>query len=61
MREIINMIVVLSLICAASGTLLVNLKRATKDKIEQQVLVNVQGPALMEVLAGCDNDPIAER
>jgi electron transport complex protein RnfG len=61
MREIINMIVVLSLICAASGTLLVNLKRATKDKIEQQVLVNVQGPALLSVLKGCDNDPIAER
>jgi electron transport complex protein RnfG len=61
MREIINMIVVLSLICAASGTLLVNLKRATRARIEQQVLVNVQGPALMAVLAGCDNDPIAER
>ncbi|WP_272700738.1 RnfABCDGE type electron transport complex subunit G [Desulfovibrio sp. Fe33] len=61
MREIVNMIVVLSLICAASGTLLVNLKRATRERIEQQVLVNVQGPALMAVLEGCDNDPIAER
>ncbi len=61
MREIINMIVVLSLICAASGTLLVNLKQVTRDKIEQQVLTYVQGPALMSVLEGCDNDPIAER
>lgn len=61
MREIINMIVVLSLICAASGTLLVNLKQATKARIEQQVLLNVQGPTLMAVLKGCDNDPIADR
>ncbi|WFS63465.1 RnfABCDGE type electron transport complex subunit G [Pseudodesulfovibrio thermohalotolerans] len=61
MREILHMLVVLSLICAASGTILVNLKQATKGQIEQQVLTYVQGPALMSVLKDCDNDPIAER
>lgn len=61
MREILHMLVVLSLICAASGTILVNLKQATKNQIEQQVLTYVQGPALKSVLADCDNDPIAER
>ncbi|WP_027177858.1 RnfABCDGE type electron transport complex subunit G [Maridesulfovibrio bastinii] len=61
MREIIHMIVVLSLICAASGTLLVNLKKATKSQIEQQVLTYVQGPALLSVLKDRDNDPIKER
>ncbi|WP_419787174.1 RnfABCDGE type electron transport complex subunit G [Pseudodesulfovibrio sp.] len=61
MREIIHMIVVLSLICASSGALLVNLKQNTKDKIEQQVLTYVQGPALLSVLKNHDNDPIAER
>ncbi len=61
MKEILHMLVVLSLICATSGAVLVNLKQATKNDIEQQVLTYVQGPALMSVLEGCDNDPIAER
>ncbi len=61
MREIVHMLVVLSLICAASGTLLVNLKKATKSQIEQQVLTYVQGPALLSVLDDRDNDPIKER
>lgn len=61
MREILHMIMVLSLICAGSGALLVNLKISTKDRIEQQVLTYVQGPALLSVLADRDNDPIAER
>ncbi len=61
MREIIHMIVVLSMICAGSGALLVNLKQATKSQIEQQVLTYVQGPALLSVLSDRDNDPIADR
>lgn len=55
------MIVVLSLICATSGAVLVNLKKATKNDIEQQVLTYVQGPALLSALKECDNDPIADR
>jgi len=55
------MLVVLSLICATSGAILVNLKQATHSQIEQQVLTYVQGPALRSVLNDCDNDPIAER
>ncbi|WP_319761789.1 RnfABCDGE type electron transport complex subunit G [Maridesulfovibrio sp.] len=61
MREIIHMIVVLSIICATSGAVLVNLKQATKSQIEQQVLTYVQGPALLSVLKNRDNDPIKER
>ncbi|WP_320170808.1 RnfABCDGE type electron transport complex subunit G [Maridesulfovibrio sp.] len=61
MREIIHMIVVLSIICATSGAVLVNLKQATKGQIEQQVLTYVQGPALLSVLENRDNDPIKER
>lgn len=61
MREILHMLVVLSIICASSGALLVNLKQATKPQIEQQVLTYVQGPALLSVLEDRDNDPIAER
>lgn len=61
MREILHMLAVLSLICAGSGALLVNLKMATKTQIEQQVLTYVQGPALLSVLKERDNDPIKER
>ncbi|WP_018123297.1 RnfABCDGE type electron transport complex subunit G [Desulfovibrio oxyclinae] len=61
MREILHMLVVLSLICATSGAVLVNLKKATKPQIEQQVLTYVQGPALLSVLDDRDNDPIADR
>ncbi|CCO25493.1 RnfABCDGE type electron transport complex subunit G [Maridesulfovibrio hydrothermalis] len=61
MREILHMLVVLSVICATSGAVLVNLKQATKSQIEQQVLTYVQGPALLSVLENRDNDPIAER
>ncbi|EGJ51580.1 RnfABCDGE type electron transport complex subunit G [Desulfocurvibacter africanus] len=61
MREIFYMLAVLSMICATSGAVLVNLKQATKDRIEQQVLTYVQGPALLTVLKFRDNDPIAER
>ncbi|WP_147818656.1 RnfABCDGE type electron transport complex subunit G [Salidesulfovibrio onnuriiensis] len=61
MREILHMLLVLSLICAGSGALLVNLKQATRGQIEQQVLTYVQGPALLSVLKDRDNDPIAER
>ncbi len=61
MRETVHMLVVLSLICAASGAILVNIKQATRERIEQQVLTYVQGPALLSVLESRDNDPIAER
>lgn len=61
MREILHMILVLSLICAGSGAVLVKLKQSTRSRIEQQVLTYVQGPALLSVLNDRDNDPIADR
>ncbi|MEG6552189.1 RnfABCDGE type electron transport complex subunit G [Desulfocurvibacter africanus] len=61
MREIFYMLAVLSMICATSGAILVNLRQATREQIEQQVLTYVQGPALLSVLEFRDNDPIAER
>ncbi len=61
MREIIKMIVVLSVICSVSGYVLATLKEATKGQIEEQVLTYVQGPALLSVLTDNDNDPIADR
>lgn len=61
MKEILHMIVVLSLICGVSGFSLATLKGATRERIEGQVLTYVQGPALLAVVGDHDNNPIAER
>lgn len=61
MREILNMIVVLSLISGASGLSLALLKEVTAKPIEEQVLFYVQGPAIKSVFANAENDPIADR
>lgn len=61
MREAAGMIIVLSLICGASGLALSYLKATTAPIIERQVLTFVQGPAIDRVFAAADNNPIAER
>jgi len=61
MREMIKMIVVLSVICLAAGLLLGTVKQVTLNRIEEQVLICVQGPALKNVLKNFDNNPITER
>lgn len=61
MRESLNMIIVLSLICSISGFVLSTLKKTTAPVIEMQVLTYVQGPAIKRVCPSATNDPIAER
>jgi Na+-translocating ferredoxin:NAD+ oxidoreductase subunit G len=61
MREIINMVVVLSVICGISGFALSYLKISTAPLIEEQVLTYVQAPALKSVFPVSSNDPLAER
>ncbi len=61
MREIAGMIVVLSLICGASGLALSYLKQTTAPIIEQQLFTFVQGPAISKVFSAADNNPIADR
>ncbi len=61
MKEMIRMMVVLSLICGLSGVTLAALKQATAPIIEEQVLTFVQAPAIESVLAGHDNNPIKDR
>ncbi|MGE4292421.1 MAG: RnfABCDGE type electron transport complex subunit G [Desulfovibrio sp.] len=61
MRELLKMVLVLSLIGTISGYGLASLKQATRASIEEQVLTYVQGPALLGVLAGAENDPIKDR
>lgn len=61
MKEMVQMVVVLSVICAACALLLSGVRGMTAERIEEQVLINVQGPAVKAVLAGSDNDLIADR
>jgi electron transport complex protein RnfG len=55
------MIVVLTLICAASGLILSAVYDVTKGPIEYARLKNVKEPAVKAVLSGYDNDPIKDR
>lgn len=61
MMEIIRMVVVLSAITGLSGFVLSGLKVWTTPIIEEQVLMNVQGPALKQLFLHSNNDPIADR
>ena len=61
MREIVSMLVVLSVICGISGLGLSYLKLSTAPLIEEQVLTYVQAPALKSVFPTSSNDPIADR
>ncbi|MBW1649394.1 MAG: RnfABCDGE type electron transport complex subunit G [Deltaproteobacteria bacterium] len=61
MREMIKMIVVLTILSSFSGGLLAALKNGTQEKIDYQELKNVKGPAIESILKGCENDPIVDR
>jgi len=61
MREMIKMVVVLTILSAASGGLLAAVRNGTKDRIENQQLQLVKGPAIRAILEGCTNDPVADR
>ena len=61
MRDIIQMIVVLALLGAASGGGLALVKSGTAEKIEFQQLTFVKGPAIKAIMEGCTNDPLMDR
>lgn len=61
MREMIKMVVVLTILSSFSGGLLAAVRNNTKDKIELQQLTFVKGPAIKSILEGASNDPIVDR
>jgi len=61
MREMIKMIVVLTVLSVFSGGLLASVRNGTKDKIENQQLQFVKGPAISDILKGASNNPISDR
>ncbi|MBF0229296.1 MAG: RnfABCDGE type electron transport complex subunit G [Desulfamplus sp.] len=61
MREMINMVVVLTLLSAFSGGLLAAVRTGTKDQIEQQILKFQKAPAIKQILSDVSNDPLQDR
>ena len=61
MKEMIKMVVVLSLICGLSGLTLATVRQATDARIEEQVMTYVQGPALEQIFSDYDNNPVKDR
>jgi electron transport complex protein RnfG len=61
MRDIIRMILVLAILTTFSGGLLAAIRSGTKEKIENQQLQFVKGPAIKAILEGASNDPITDR
>ncbi|MGE0085037.1 MAG: RnfABCDGE type electron transport complex subunit G [Desulfococcaceae bacterium] len=61
MGDMIKMVVVLTVLSAFSGGVLAALKDNTKDKIENQQLLFVKGPAIKSIFKDVSNDPIADR
>ena len=61
MREMIKMVIILTILSAFSGGLLASIRSSTKDKIENQQLKFVKGPAINKILEGASNDPISDR
>lgn len=61
MKEMLKMILVLSLICGLSGLTLATVRQATSQRIEEQVLTYVQGPSLEQIFSDYDNNPVKDR
>jgi Na+-translocating ferredoxin:NAD+ oxidoreductase subunit G len=60
-RDIVKMIIVLTIIGAASGFALSLVYEGTKAPIEYQTIKFVKEPAVKKVLTDYDNDPIVDR
>lgn len=61
MREMIKMVVVLTILSTFSGGLLAAIKNQTEERINYQQLKFVKGPAILTILDGAANDPIVDR
>ncbi len=61
MRDLVKMVVVLTVICATSGLVLSYVNKATKPAREYQLLKYVKGPSIQAVLPPHDNDPIGDK
>jgi electron transport complex protein RnfG len=61
MREMVSMIVVLTVLTTLSGGLLAAIKSGTEVRIEEQVLKFQKAPAIEDIFPDVSNNPIADR
>lgn len=61
MWEMIKMVVVLTVLSTVSGWSLASIRNETKERIENQQLQYVKGPAIGQILEGASNNPIEDR
>lgn len=61
MREMIRMVVVLTILTTCSGGLLAAVKSKTEARIENQVLKFQKAPAIKGIFPNVINDPLADR
>jgi electron transport complex protein RnfG len=57
----IKMVIVLTVLSCFSGGVLAYLRNSTQERIDNQVLEFVKGPAVRTIFEGADNNPIADR
>ena len=61
MREMIKMVVVLTILSVFSGGVLAYIRNSTQERIDNQVLEFVKGPAVRTIFEGAGNNPVADR
>ena len=61
MREMLKMVIVMAVLTCVSGGLLAAIRNGTLERIENQQLQFVKGPAIREIMEGASNDPIKDR
>ncbi|MBA3031136.1 MAG: RnfABCDGE type electron transport complex subunit G [Desulfobacteraceae bacterium] len=61
MKDMIKMVLVLTLLSCVSGGLLAFVRIGTKERIEKQELEFVKGPAIRDILTGASNNPLEDR
>jgi electron transport complex protein RnfG len=61
MKEMIQMVVVLTVLAVISGGSLAFMQDKTAASIENNKLQFIKGPAIKEILQGAANDPVADR
>ena len=61
MRDMIKMVLVLTVITAVSGGILSVLKTSTEERIEGQILQFQKAPAIADIFDTATNDPLKER
>ena len=61
MREIVNMVLVLTVLSSFSGGILASVKNSTKITIENQQLKYQKAPAIKKILNAAENNPLVDR